>query len=680
MNCVLPSKAALILLLIFGLAPVLAQDPPAEPAQDPKPAVSKIRKFGVYTVDADVETGYRFLGTDGSLSKYRSDLNYGRGPRLLNLDFLARSGGDDGLVFDTLQVNASGWGGDPAAFLRFDIEKKKWYRFAGSYRRVDYFNNLANFALNQHLSDTHRRLGDFTLTLLPGNENFRVNLGYSVNRDKGASLTTFYYNRDEFPISSPIRQLAQDFRVGVEARVFGVDINFLQGYRSYKDDTTFIIPSLEPGNNPTNLPSLSTFQRQIPSRGEIPFTQLSLHTLVKQRFDFTGRLTYTTARSRFRLFETKTGKDYDNNNIVLDQLIGGGQTKRPNAMGDFGVTVYLTDRISVSEVFRFNNFRIDGNQFLASELYRTRETFFGMTELPPLITEFLSIRSIGFRQLQNVVEVDFKINQRFTGHLGYRYSNRRLIQGGFDEGQSLAFDTETARNETHAFLAGFRAAPLSNWKVYFDIEHGEADNVFFRVANWDYTDFRIRSLYKPIRSLVINNSFIYKDNNNPTRAIEMITQNFGVDIQTRIFSNSVEWTPIGRFSVNGGYTRTNIDSDAAVVFFLNRERLLGRSLYLMRNNYFYLNTTTRILPRVDLFVGYRIQKDTGQGDRTPADRSELLSSYPLRFQSPEARLTVRLLENVSWIFGWQYYDYKEKFLDNQNYRANLGYVSLRLGF
>lgn len=683
MKRVLPIIVVLIITLMTGASTTSAQDPPSTDTTQEATVASttpKIRKFGIYTINSSVETGFRFLGTDGNLSKYRSDLNYGRGPRLLNLDFNARSGDEEGKVFDMVQVNASGWGGDPAAFLRFDVEKKRWYRLAGSYRRIDYFNNLANFALNQHLSDTHRRMGDFSLTLLPGNETFRINLGYSVNRDKGSSFTTFYYNRDEFSLTAPIRQLSQDFRVGVDARVLGLDINFQQGYRYYKDDTTYSIPSLAAGNDQFNPSVLSSFQRRIPSRGEIPFTQLSLHTLINKRVDFTGRITYTTARSRFRLYETATGVDASNNNVELDQLIGGGQTKRPNAMGDFGVTFFLTDRISVSEVFRFNNFRIDGNQFLAEELYRTRDTFFGKTELPPLITEFISIRSIGFRQLQNMIEVDYKVSQRFVGHVGYRYSNRRLIQGAFDEGLDLSFEPETVRNHTHAVLFGFRATPVSMWKIYFDAEHGEADNVFIRVDNWDYTDFRIRSLLKPVRSLAINTSYIYKDNNNPTRTIEMIAQDFGVDVQTRIFSSSVDWTPIGRFNLSGGYTRTNIDSDASVVFFLNRQRQIGRSLYLMRNNYFYINSTTRLHPRVDLFIGYRIQKDTGQGDRTPAGPSELLSSYPLHFQSPEARLTFKLFENVSWNFGWQYYDYKERFFNNQNYRANLGYVSIRLGF
>ena len=57
--------------------------------------------------------------------------------------------------------------------MRVNVEKSEAYRFDANYRRLDYFNNLRNFALNQHTSDTEYRQGDFDLTLLPQNEKLR---------------------------------------------------------------------------------------------------------------------------------------------------------------------------------------------------------------------------------------------------------------------------------------------------------------------------------------------------------------------------------------------------------------------------------------------------------------------------------------------------------------------------
>ncbi|MBK7599356.1 MAG: hypothetical protein IPJ07_12875 [Acidobacteria bacterium] len=60
--------------------------------------------------------------------------------------------------------------------------------------------------------------------------------------------------------------------------------------------------------------------------------------------------------------------------------------------------------------------------------------------------------------------------------------------------------------------------------------------------------------------------------------------------------------------------------------------------------------------------------------------TELLSSYPLELFVPQAGLTVKLTENIDWNAYWEYYDYREKFLRNQNYTAHNGYLSLRFRF
>ncbi|HEX9155065.1 MAG TPA: hypothetical protein VF819_05835, partial [Nitrospira sp.] len=232
------NKIGFTLLIVLGIAlgALVVR------AQSPTPPSDTV--LGGYTVSQDAELGVRFLGRDGNDNKYRSDLNYGRGFRLFNYDFMARSKDGDGGVFDLFHVAALGWGGDPNEYLRVDVEKNKWYRFDASFRQFDYFNNLTNLALNQHLADTNRKFGDFNLALLPDNRRFKFYLGYTHDRNEGNAITTFDYQRDEFPILAPVRSVANDFRVGFDARLWVFDISFLQGYRTFKDDTTYVVPSL----------------------------------------------------------------------------------------------------------------------------------------------------------------------------------------------------------------------------------------------------------------------------------------------------------------------------------------------------------------------------------------------------------------------------------------------------
>ena len=58
-------------------------------------------------------------------------------------------------------------------------------------------------------------------------------------------------------------------------------------------------------------------------------------------------------------------------------------------------------------------------------------------------------------------------------------------------------------------------------------------------------------------------------------------------------------------------------------------------------------------------------------------------TFPLSFQSPLARLSVRLSPKVRWNLGWQYYNYHEDFqlwIAPQNYHASTGYTSVLWSF
>jgi hypothetical protein len=667
------NKIGFTLLIVLGIAlgalVVRAQSAP--------PAGETV--LGNYTVTQDSEFGVRFLGRDGSENKYRSDLNYGRGFRLFNYDFLARSKDGDGALFDLFRVKALGWGGEPNEFLRVDVEKNKWYRFDASFRQFDYFNNLTNLALNQHLADTNRKFGDFNLALFPDNQHFKFYVGYTMDQSNGNATTTYDYQRDEFPVLLPVRSVANDWRVGFDAKLWVFDISFLQGFRTFKDDSTYLIPSLNVGNNPNNTSVITFLQRQIPTRTHMPFTRFSAHTLIKKKLDFTGRFIYTTGTTTYNFSEIVKGVDASNNNILLDLFQGPGSARRPNGIGDIGVSLFATDRLTISNTFRVNNFRITGGANILESLFRTRTTAFGTTTLPPLFVPTLTFELVGYRLISNYTEGDYKFSPRFSGHVGYRYTSRRVELGSSIQpplGTSIEPDTQF--NHTNSVIVGFKARPASIWTVFFDFERGTADNVFTRLSNYNYTNFRVRTSVKPSKTITLNASLVTRDNNNP--ALTQAGQDFGVDAKGRIFSVSADFTPSSKFSLTSGYTYNRLTSDSSIIFFLGGVQTTGDSLYFLRDHYFFFNSHVQLHPRVGLFFGYRIEKDTGQGDQVANSPSQLVSSYPLQFHSPDIRLTVKLHEHVDWNAGFQRFDYKEKFLNNQNYRANLPYTSLRLYF
>ena len=683
------SKIGLTLLFLFGFVMGLVlmtndayaqQTPDKDKTQTPA-ATAQNGSEGPYTVTSSIEFGVRGVLIEGNGNKYRSDLNYTPGFRIFDSSLLMRSKDNNGPVFDTLMVSSFGWGEDPSKYLRVNAEKTKAYRFDANYRRFDYFNSLPNLALNQHISNTEFRQGDFNLTVLPQNERIRFNLGYSLDRNSGPSVSTFRYNGDEYPAAVPVRMAADEYRVGVDAKLWVFDLSFMQGWRFFKEDNQYLVTVPNVGNNPTNTAKINDFYRDSPTRGDTPFTRLSLHTLIKKRLDFTGRFVYTSGSTKYTFFQNGTGTDSSNNKVNSDIITQAGSAKRPNGMGDLAATVYITDRFRISETFRVNNFRINGGDLLRETLLRSKVTAGGETVLPPVVTNLLSFRTIDYRRYLNTIEGDFDISSRLSIHAGYRYADRHIELGSSDItiGAAAVPVREKIDNSTNTFIFGFKAKPVKIWSVYMDMEKGSADNVFTRVDNYEFTNVRVRSILRPNKTLSINTSLVTKNNTNP--AITETDKNFGVNVKSRTFSSSVDWSPNERFLLNGGYTRANVTSDADIIFFLTGVQTFGQSRYFMRDNFFFVNGYVQLHRRAKLFAAYRIHNDPGQGTRLSTP-SVLIGSFPYQYQSPEAKLEFRLHKNVDWIAGYQYFDYQERFPNPSKlaYNAHLPYTSLRIFF
>ena len=715
---------ALVMVLSVTVG-VVAQ----QPSPSPLPAKSESadaptesgEKAGDYTAIGSLEFGYRGLRVDGDLNKYQSDLNYKAGPRLFDSSFLLRSSDGKGDLFQTFLVNSTGWGADPQGNVRVNVEHPKWYRFDATYRRFKYFRFLDNFAnpnwvfspaqfnvppkttTGEHGYNTRVHLGDFDLTLLPKNERIRFNLGYSPERYSGPAFTNYHSGGNEFMFLSELRSRANDFRVGADGKVGPLNFSFLQGFRRFRDDSVIDL-GVTPGINvnPT-APNLTSFDRNDPARGKVNYTRFSLQTLVAKSLDITGRIIYSKAEQNYSFLESFTGRNWNPritgfpttppaatpNILNLGQYTLTGDTERPSWLGDLGLTWMATDKFRISNTFRVETFEITGAALF--------NDFFSLTRGTRMDTIGFSNRDVltntKYRKIQNTIEGDYQFSPRYSVHLGYRYAQRRVEEAisGFNLGANqptaLVPDSFTEHNNTHAVLGGFKARPLSEWTLYFDAEHGTADNVFSRIGNYNYTNVRAKSRYKPSSRVAFNLAVIMKDNSNPTEIAGVSLEDFGVNIKSRIFTSSLDWTATSRFSVSTGYNYHWINSKSIIDYFFNSVRHpLGNNLYIVRNNFFFVESVARIAPRATLFAAYRINKDNGQGNRVAdptGNPGTLIASYPMSYQSPEARLAIKLHQRLDWNVGYQYYNYNESTIVGprpQNYHAHLPYTSLRFYF
>ena len=700
-----------------------------QPAPSPSPKKSEFtdtpaetgETAGDFTVISSLEVGYRGLRVDGDLNKFQSDLNDKAGPRVFDSSFLMKTAKNEGGLLETLLATSTGWGADPQGNLRVSVEQPKWYRFDGIYRRFKYFRFLNNFAnpnwvfspatfnvapspvTGEHGYDTRIKLGDFDLTLLPKNRLIRFNVGYSPERYSGPAFTNYHIGGNEFMLLSELRSRANDFRVGADGRLGPLNYSLLQGFRRFRDDSVIDL-GVTPGINvnPT-APSLTSFDRNEPARGSVNYTRFSLQTLIAKKLDITGRIIYSKATQNYSSLESFTGRNWNPritgfppsppgatpNILNLGRYTFTGNSERPDWLGDVGLTWLATDKFRLSDTFKVENFDINGAALFVD--------FFSLTRGTRTDTIGFSNRDVSthtdYRKIQNTVEGDYQFSKNYSLHLGYRYGRRRIGEAisGFALNSNaptlLVPVSESEENNTHAVLGGFKARPQKEWTLYFDAEHGSADNVFFRIGNYNYTNIRAKSRFKPTSRVAFNVALIAKNNSNPTEIAGVSLEDFGVSVKSRIFSSSLDWTTSSRFSISAGYNYHWINSKAIVDYFFNSvQHPFGNNLYFVRNNFFYVESIARLTPRVTLFTAYRINKDNGQGNRVAdptGNPGTLIASYPMSYQSPEARLAIKLHQRLDWNVGYQYYDYNESTIVGprpQNYHAHLPYTSLRLYF
>jgi hypothetical protein len=687
-------------LMTFGIQ---AQTPKASPTPT---ASNGETNWGGYNITSSIELGVRGLDVDGNHEKYQSDLNYRPGFRIFDSSFFMEDKEGKQKGIDSLLITSSGWGGDPTGFLRINVEKTGLYRFDGQFRRNNHFNYLVNHARQHRYSDTERNYGDFDFTILPQNENFRVRFGSSYSRTEGITTTSVRPFSDEFRLPGDVDISSRDYRVGVDAKLLGFKLSLTQGYRRFTDETFYDLPAPNPGNDTGNLGRLLTYDRIYPIKGHTNWSMLNVQRTFARKFDFTGRYIYSvTDRDSFQQ-DFFTGRDNSNNIVDNDTVSTMGESKRPQSRGDIGVTYAVTDNFRISNTFTYDTFRITGSA-------NTSETVFSRTAAgvarATTFTNSIYYRITDFERLVNTIEGDYQFNNSFGFNVGYRYTHRDVKLELFNRNLTSAasatnplLNDDEEENSTNSLIVGTRIKPTRNWSIFADLEYGESDNAFVRLANYNYTNFRIRSRWSH-NQWGVNVSAIIRNNENPSTSVlppaNYPAGEFIANSKTRIFSGSVDWSPTYKFSLSSGYTYQHLTSETDIVVPL-AVLTRGTSEYFMNDHYLFFDVAAHPFKRFSFYASYRISKDTGQGDRFPTAPQQIISSYPYRLLAPEFRAVVRLHRNIDWNVGYQHFGYTEDIVKtlppaqftttfpvgtvlvppSQDYTAHMFYTSLRFYF
>jgi hypothetical protein len=522
-------------------------------------------------------------------------------------------------------------------------------------------------------------------------------------------------------VNQLVDNISHDFRFGVEGQILGFNLGVNYGHRLFRDRNQFLDTSFNPGNNPalpapsgTTSSTMNTGFRMMPANGSTDYGSFFIQRTFEKKLDFTGRFIYSDLSSSSHQSDNYTGRNSNNNIVTNDPISVLANSKRPQTRADIGLTYQPIERLRISNTFTFDQFNTSGSETLQELLQQTTSSGGTVADTP---TSSAAYRLSAYRRFTNLIEADFQVNRMFAFNVGYRYTHRRIAESLIDLNLisgSRTPEDELLTNSTNSIIIGTKIKPTKDWSIFADFERGSADNIFTRLANDEYTNFRVRSIAH-LKTFALNFSGLIRNNDAPGM-VEPGENNVNGAVpptstlamtRTRYFSGSVDYNPAEKWSLSAGYTYNYVTADTDILDLIGppvqsaSTWTFGKSIYDVRDNYFFFDLNARPTKWMTFFASYRFDKDTGQSDQVTTRPQDIIASYPFRFHMPEVKLAFRITKNIDWNVGYQYYSYRERQYINpfattststtvgstvplgiapQNYTAHMPYTSLTIYF
>ncbi|HKZ53696.1 MAG TPA: hypothetical protein VJ085_10505, partial [Candidatus Acidoferrales bacterium] len=346
---------------------------------------------------------------------------------------------------------------------------------------------------------------------------------------------------------------------------------------------------------------------------------------------------------------------------------------------------------------------------------------------------------------QERFEARYEVNDWLTVRGGLFYLDRDWKFLEFEsasEGGGVP-DTDTHTEEIGAinrsWLAGLVLKPNKRIQIFFDMENGDYTRVFNRQMPADLDRYRLRGRFEPWDGIRFNGSWFIFDNQNfkapipnplflntcvtsgtnpavfpAADPIYPVTCGDGVNVSSvpaeelpgrhssRNRGGTVDFQ-LARFErgyLNAGYSRNDITAITDVTFPVsgtpNPPYGAGVFLYLLNENYFYVDAGGRVAGNLYVDAGYRIVDSSGSFppsdpagacvplesqncDNANLDPFEIFAGG-LMYHQPHVSVRYAFSDNVSWKFGWRYYHYNQEVGTFSDYDSHIVTTSVVLSF
>lgn len=636
---------------------LLAQQTVA-PTPDPVGS-SRGDNIGPYNLRQSFETGYRFAAIDGNRGKYRSDVNFRNGVRLLGSTLSLNSRNGRGPWFDELLLTTQGLGNDPYQFTSLRIQKNAAYRYEMTWRLNDFFNPGLTIATGLHAQNLQRRLQDHQLTLRP-QSRLQFFTGLSRNAQDGPALSTvnlFDGRGNIFPFFENVRRTQQEYRLGTQYQSASWRLFLQRGWEVFREDTEGLLNSSSTPFDPTNTATtLNGLRRTQPWSGATPHWRFHLAGERSRLFHLSSRFTHSAGRRNFVFDELAVGaiRGLDR----FQQTLVSGDARRPVTTAHLTLSLFPTENITVTHHAGYHDTRMEGDSTL-------RQLTNSTLDFTTLQFQFLGIRA----HTQHTL-LDVTLRPWLALHSSYQFTSRRIRSTEqLREGEFLDRASHTQDNRLHAGTLGFRLRPFKGFTLVADGELGRQNQPFYTTSERDYHAFSTRADYRQPRFRLAAQARSYVNANS--------TNLFRHSARGHAYTFDASYTPSARFSVDAGYQQLSTLTLTSLAYFVNFQRIdADSSRFQSRVHAAHLGLRLAPTRSFDVFTGLALTRD----DANALSGFTAAQAFPLRFVSPQFRASYRVHEKLRFNAGWQLYDYAERLSLLQDYRAHTGFLSMLWSF
>jgi hypothetical protein len=335
---------------------------------------------------------------------------------------------------------------------------------------------------------------------------------------------------------------------------------------------------------------VTSYMRSEPTRTWTPTETLRIQSTAVKNLTINGNVHYTRGRmDMLSYYENSQGL----NGTVLSGISSGGNGTAQHAVigSDFGIiwkvapTFNIGDQITYSSTHEPSASIIPAPVTLNTPATAGNETINyagtltpGTGSLPHGINGTLTHNYFGQDYVINYLTLGWDATAKARFSFTYRHTNRNIGQGVPHQGpipivvSDPVSGTISINEDAGIFNAGLHLA--KNWDLNGTVEAGYADNAFTTIAQRQFRQFRVHTLYRPNGWTTITGSFSDRERHNNTNNNQDVVSagdaNYNGPINhidhNRVGSAGLVLVPSERYSIDLAYSYSDVYTATNICF------------------------------------------------------------------------------------------------------------------